>query len=270
MPRSLTAYNWRYFFARFIFYYLLITVVVYFASDILIFPVSKSSYQDIPQALTFKADDETTLIALFLKNPKAKYTILYSHGNAEDLGDILPFLKEYSENGFSIFAYDYHGYGKSEGRPSENKSYLDIQAAYRYLTGTLGISPKYIILHGRSIGTGPTIDLAAKTKVAGVILESPMLTAFRVITNISLFPVDKYENNKKIKGIKAPILFIHAKKDEIIPFWHGQALFDLAENKKRFYLVEEAGHNDLVEIAGKHYWQNIINFADSLPTSASN
>lgn len=258
--------NWN-FLLQLIFYYFLLNVVIYFVSDFAMFPVPASSYQDkqLPHQIKITTSDGKTISAIYLKNEQASYTILYSHGNAEDLGSILPFLEILHSKGFSIFAYDYHGYGTSEGRATEKNTYLDIQSAYYYLTQILKIPPEKIILFGRSVGTGPTIELASKVQTAGVILESPMLTAYRVITVFPLFLLDKYENNRKIGKISVPILFIHGTADKVIPYWHGEKLYKLVTTpKKYFYGVQNANHNDIETVAGDKYWQTIMNFADSL------
>lgn len=246
-------------------------MVVYAISDFMMYPMPKASYQDqgtqgnhFPPIIKLKTLDGKKISAVYLENPKAQHTILFSHGNGEDLGSILVLLEKFRDIGFSVFAYDYHGYGTSEGRPNEYRTYLDIQAAYSYLTQTLHIPAKDIILYGRSIGTGPTIELARKAAVGGIILESPMVSTFRVMTVLPIFPVDKYRNNQKIADIKAPILFIHGTKDNIIPIWHGKYLYELAKAPKLFYPVEGAGHNNVMMAGGKQYLQAILSFASSL------
>lgn len=251
-------------FLRIIIIYGLITVVVYFVADFAMYPVPSPSYRDDKQILKLTTADGQKISAIYLENPQAQYTILFSHGNGEDIGYLMPFFQKYKEQGFSILAYDYHGYGTSEGRPSENNTYMDIAAAYDYLTKQLNTSPQNIILHGRSLGSGPTVELATLHPVAGIILESPFLSAFRVVTQIPLFPIDKYRNNQKITRIKAPILFIHGTQDEVIPFWQGKKLYELANEPKQFLAIENAKHNNITEVAGKVYWQAIIDFANSL------
>ncbi len=218
----------------------------------------------MPHLLKLITDDGKKISALYLHNPKAEFTLLISHGNGEDLGSILHWLMTFYQNGFSVFAYDYHGYGTSEGSPSENNTYRDIDAAYQYLTFILKVPTNRIILFGRSLGSGPTIDLASTSPCAGVIIESGLLTAFRVITGIPLLPVDKYRNNQKIKKIHVPILFIHGTQDEVIPFWHGTQLFKLANSPKKSFWVQGALHNNVTEKAGKEYFKVITEFAKSL------
>ena len=161
-----------------------------------------------------------------------------------------------------MFAYDYEGYGTSEGSPSEKNAYKDADAAYEYLVGQLKVSPDKIIIHGRSVGGGLATYLASREKVAGLILESSFVTAFRTLTQIPLLPFDKFRNIDRIKNIKCPVLVIHGKADKIIPFWHGEKLFEAANEPKLKFWVDDAGHNDLVMMAGNSYWDTIKHFTD--------
>lgn len=113
--------------------------------------------------------------------PDAKYTILFSHGNAVDLGHMSSFyLGLGSKINCNIFSYDYSGYGVSSSKPSEKNLYADIDAAWQALRSHYGISPEKIILYGQSIGTVPTVDLASKYEVGAVILHSPLMSGMRV------------------------------------------------------------------------------------------
>lgn len=253
-----------------IIYYCLLTFVIYIVSDFMIFPTPQVSYQDnadhFPKVIKLNTRDGKKISAIYLKNPQAKQTILFSHGNGEDLGSVLSLLEEFRRIGFSVLAYDYHGYGTSEGKTNEQNTYLDIQAAYLYLTKNLDISPQNIILYGRSIGSGPTIELARQTSVGGVILEAPMVSVFRVITVVPLFPIDTFRNYQKIADIKAPILFIHGVNDKTIPIWHGKYLYNLAKSPKHFFPVEGANHNNVMVVGGNKYLEAIRSFAASLET----
>lgn len=251
--------------------YGLLTVVIYFASDFAIFPIlNGASYDDIrlgQMLRKLKTSDGKTITAVYLPNPKAAFTVLISHGNGEDLGNILSWLMAIYKQGFSVLSYDYHGYGTSEGTPSEKNTYRDIDAAYDYLTRTENIEPSQIIVWGRSLGSGPTIELSSHKPCGGVIIESGFLSAFRVFTHIPLLLVDKYANYLKIKKIHVPILFIHGREDEVIPFWHGEQLYQLANPPKDFFWVKGGFHNNLPEKAGNAYFEAIIKFSNSIGKS---
>lgn len=237
-------------------------------TDRLIFPRPPVSYRDGAQAIKVRADDGTQLTARWLPNPDARFTLLYTHGNYEDLGEVAPLLEYLRELGFSVFSYDYRGYGTSGGgTPRERDVYADQQAAFRYLVDTLGVPASNVIAHGRSVGAAPAVDLAAREPVAGLIIESGFVSAFRVQTSIPLAPFDKLKNLARMPRVKCPVLVIHGTADTIIPAWHGRKLFDAAPGAKTNLWVEGAGHNDLVAVAAERYGQALQAFARSLGPS---
>jgi hypothetical protein len=250
----------------------LIIIIIYFAlslfafffADKMIFLPPSASYSDNANVIKIKTSANHLISAVYLFNKHAKYTILVSHGNAEDLGFIYPFLQELRAQGFSVFAYDYSGYGTSEGISSEKNSYDDIKSAYDYLVNDLGISSQNIILYGHSIGAAVSLDLATKSKVAGIIMESPFVTAFRVVTVFPILPFDEFDNLAKIQKVKCPLLIIHGEQDTIIPIWHGKELYAKANPIKKAYWVPDAGHNDIAYKAGESYWQTIKEFVNSI------
>lgn len=244
--------------------YLTLCVYAFFFTDRQIFQPPLSSYQDSQEILKLTSVSGNKISALYLPHPQGTYTILYSHGNAEDLGMIRPRLQSLFQAGFNVFAYDYQGYGTSQGKPSETGSYEDIKTAYNFLVNQSKIPPDRMILYGRSIGSGPTVDLASKQPVAGVILESPFMTIFRVITVIPLFPFDKFDNLAKIKKVDVPLLILHGTADKIIPFWHGETLFSQANFPKKLHGIKNAGHDDVVELAGQEYFQHLQEFMKGL------
>ena len=205
-----------------IFIYIFFGLYVFFVADRMIFLPQPSSYQDTSAILKLRSADRIQLSAVYLPNPTSTYTILYTHGNAEDLGDIQPVLQQLQKTGFSVFAYDYRGYGTSQGKSSERNSYRDIDTAYNYLTQQLGVPAQRIIAFGRSVGGGAAVDLAARKPLAGLIMESCFTTAFRVVVPIPILPFDKFRNIDKIKKVNCPVLVMHGKADEVVPFSHGQ------------------------------------------------
>jgi len=245
-----------------IFIYAALLVFAFLASDKMMFPIPPASYDDGPDIIKIKTEDGATISAIHLINPDAEYTVLYSHANYVDLGRLEPFLQEYKNRGFSVFAYDYHGYGTSEGRPTEKNVCLDAEAAFKYLTEEAKVAPGKIILYGRSVGTGPGIYLASRYNIAGLIAESPFVTAFRVVTRIPIFPFDKFRNITLIDKINCPVLFIHGKADRTIPIWHSQKLFEKAKEPKLFCRLENASHNVIPADANKIYWQAINEFIE--------
>jgi fermentation-respiration switch protein FrsA (DUF1100 family) len=186
--------------------------------------------------------------------------ILYSHGNGEDLGHIIPFLDEIRQNGFEVVAYDYPGYGVSEGKPSESGCYEAIDATYQYLVNDMEIDPSRIIVWGRSLGTGPSCYLASRSPVGGLLLETPFLSAFRTITEIPVLPWDRFRNLNRLSDIKCPSLVVHGELDEVIPFRHGKKVHQGLPEPKSFLGIENASHNDFRQIGGSAYESAISDF----------
>jgi len=245
-------------------FYLVINLLAFFFSEKLIFEPQASTYVHLQNEIKIPVEHGEEITAVYLPVSGAKWTILSSHGNAEDLGTVLPFMKQFQQHGFSVLLYDYRGYGTSDGSPSEKNAYKDIAAAYHWLVNEKKVDPKTIIVHGRSVGGGPSTWLAAHYKVGGLILESTFLSAFRVKTKVAITPWDKFDNLKNIKKTSCPVLVIHGKQDSVIPFWHGEKLYEVAPHEKMNFWVDLAAHNDLDYRAGKNYFLAIQKFVELL------
>lgn len=233
-----------------------------FISESMMFQPRPSSYADHPNIIKIPSKDGSYISAYMLENQSAHYTVLFSHGNAEDIGDLSEFMKEFTQHGFNVIAYDYSGYGSSNGKPSERAVLANADAVYDYLVTKRGIAPERIIVWGRSIGSGPSVHLAVTHKVGGLVIESGFTSAFRVMTRIRIVPFDRFDNLQKIVNITCPVLVIHGKEDEIIPFRHGQLLFEAARQPKMNFWVNRAGHNDLGIVAGNAYWDTALRFKE--------
>lgn len=244
--------------------YLCIAAYAFFFSNRLMFPAPPASYQDTPEILKLTVPGGEKISALYLPNSEARFTILYSHGNGEDLGDGRVRLEDWRRLGFSVFAYDYRGYGTSEGTATEQHAYQDIETAYQHVTNNLNVAPDRLILYGRSIGSGPSVYLATKEKIAGLILETPFTSTFRVVIPFPLLPFDRFANLSRIRDVRVPLLILHGTLDEVVPFSHGQALYQAANQPKTFVVIEGAGHNNLSDVAGDRYGKALKEFAASL------
>ena len=243
--------------------YALTTLVAFVLAERMIFMPPSASYAAGELAFRHIEVDGSDSVAVFhLPNEAARYTILFSHGNAEDLGHILPVLRQLHGAGFGVIAYDYRGYGQSTGgRPTTRKAAEDIAAVYQFAVGDLGLRSDELILHGRSLGSGPTVELAVRHPVAGVILESAFTSTYRVLTRVELLPFDRFRNARYIGDIRSPVLVIHGTLDRVIPPAHGRRLFALAREPKQSLWVDGAGHNNLVHIAGDTYAAALMRFA---------
>lgn len=248
------------------FIYVCVVLFAHFYSNRMIFLPQKPSYEHSSGIIKIHSENGVGISALYLSNPNSEFTILFSHGNAEDLGDIRDFLEIMQIKGYSVFAYDYQGYGTSSGRPSEKNAYKDIDTAYEYLVKQLNVSADRIIAHGRSVGGAVAIDLASRKKLAGLIVESSFVSAFRAVTRIRVTLFDKFNNIDKIKKVKCPVLMIHGKDDRIIGLWHSEKLFEAANKPKLKFWVDGAGHNNLLSKAGIRYWSTIEEFTDMILT----
>ncbi len=240
--------------------YIALALYAAFGTDSVIFQPHAPSYRDSAEVVKLKSSDGSSISVFYLRNPSARFTIVYSHGNAEDIGDLKPLLQEFHRQGFSILAYDYQGYGTSQGRSTENHSYDDELAAYRYLTEQVGIPSSSILLLGHSVGSGPAVDLASKKPVGGLIVISGFVSAFRVLSHWTILPFDKFNNIRKLRRIHCPVLVMHGRDDEVIPFWHGQALYQAANQPKQSLWIEQAGHND-IDMSSK-YFPGLLKFAE--------
>lgn len=246
-------WSWKRLVRSLLFIYLCFALYVYFRADSMIFLPPSASYQDTPEIIKVPVGDRDRISALHLTNSQAKYTLLYSHGNAEDLGDVRSLLEELNRWGFNVFAYDYRGYGTSDGRPSERNAYADVEAAYGYLTQQLRVPIDRVIAYGRSVGGGSAVDLATRHAIAGLVLENTFTSAFRVVVPFPLLPFDKFPNLSKISRVKCPVLVMHGTDDRTIPVSHGQRLYEAAPDPKMHLWIEGAGHNDFSIVAGDRH-----------------
>jgi fermentation-respiration switch protein FrsA (DUF1100 family) len=240
-------------------------VLIWLFAERLIFLPPRERYARGEEILLLPRAGGGTVAAVHLRNPGARYTILFSHGNAENIVQGMDFLERMRDAGFSVLAYDYSGYGLSTGRPSERAAYADAEAAYDYLTRE-GVPADRVILHGRSLGGAVAADLAARRPAAGLVLESTFTSAFRVVRPYPILPFDRFRTEAKLPRVRTPVLVIHGTDDEVIAFWHGQRLYARAAGPKQRLWVQGATHNDLAWVAGERYWTALRAFADGLGT----
>ncbi|XP_043809956.1 alpha/beta hydrolase domain-containing protein 17B isoform X2 [Manihot esculenta] len=172
------------------------------------------------------------VVAVYIKNPAASLTVLYSHGNAADLGQMFDLFNELSLHlRVNLMGYDYSGYGQSSGKPTEQNTYADIEAAYRCLEERYGVKEEDIILYGQSVGSGPTLDLAARLiKLRAVVLHSPIASGLRV-----MYPVKRTYWFDIYKGTA----------DDVVDWSHGKQLWDLCKEKYEPLWVKGGNHCDL-------------------------
>lgn len=223
-----------------------------------------AAYEDI----YFKTEDGLALNGWFLPKDGARLTLLFCHGNAGNISHRLPKLGMLQRLGLNIFIFDYRGYGRSEGSPSEQGLYRDVRAAYKYLISVRGISKENAILYGESLGGAVAIDLATGEIVKAVITEETFSSVSDVAKTIypflpKLVFSSRFNSVQKIKGIRAPKLIIHSQDDEIIPFALARKLFDAASQPKEFAIIR-GSHNTAYVDSQEEYLAKLKGFLERL------
>lgn len=187
----------------------------------------------------------------------APLTLVYSHGNAEDVGLTLAYIDYLVRTlGVNVLAYEYLGYSVADGEPSEPALYESADGAWDYLTVDCGVPASSIVLFGRSLGSAPAVHIAARSpEVAGLILQSPLSSGSRVLVGVAasyvLKPVDPFQNYAKIGRVRCRTFIMHGTVDEVVPFWHGQTLHDALAKRNLAatpFWAEGCGHNNMPEL----------------------
>ena len=192
--------------------------------------------------------------------------VLLCHGNAGNVGDRVEQIALLAAAGFDVLAFDYRGYGRSGGRPSEQGTYRDARAARDALLRQPGVDPARVCYLGESLGAAVALELAHHHPPAGLILQSPF-TSIRDMARLhypliprALVP-DAYPSLRLIGALRVPLLVLHGERDEIVPPLHGQALYEATTCPKRLELLPGVGHNDLIGRAGAAWAEAIATWA---------
>jgi fermentation-respiration switch protein FrsA (DUF1100 family) len=188
--------------------------------------------------------------------------VLFCHGNAGNVADRLPNARLLVRAGFDVLLFDYRGYGRSRGRPSEEGTYEDARAARGALVDREGVDPARVMYVGESLGGAVALKLAHEEPPAGLVLQSTFTSVrdmaavhYRVLPG-ALVP-DAYPSLSLVADLRTPLLVLHGERDEIVPVSQGRALFDAAPEPKRLHVFPEAGHNDLIAFEGDE-WATVI------------
>lgn len=210
--------------------------------------------------------DGIQLHAWFVPVQAPRGTLLFSHGNAGNISHRLDSVSLFHSLGLNVLIYDYRGYGESEGTPTEAGTYLDVQAAWDHLLEARMIAPQEIIIFGRSLGVAIAAKLASQVPSAGVILESGFTSVADMAA--SLYPWlpgvrplvrNRYDNLEKIEQISSPLLVVHSREDEVIPYSHGEQLFARAKEPKQFMELH-GSHNDAYQLSHETYTKTLQQF----------
>lgn len=220
-------------------------------------------YEDV----SLTTGDNEVLHGWYIQATNSKGVILFFHGNAGNISHRLDSIGIFQELDLDVLIIDYRGYGQSSGRPSEQGTYLDAQAAWDYLVDNRGIAPGKIVIFGRSLGGAVAAWLAAHTTPGAVILESCFTSGLDMAARLYPFlPVRlitrlKYPVKNYVKRVSSPLLVIHSQQDEIIPFDMGQAIFAAASEPKEM-LVLSGDHNGGFLLNRSRYVATIESFLD--------
>lgn len=247
-----------------LFHLTIMAAIAYLASVLMIF-FSQSSLIYYPETgrnlistpdyvgLVYESVEITTtdgeiLHGWFVPAPAANGTVLFFHGNAGNISHRMEYLLMFHRLGYNTFIFDYRGYGQSTGSPSESGTYLDAQAAWRYLTDAKSIPPARIVLFGESLGGAVAAWLAMSEKPGILVLASVFTSVPDMAAKIYPFlPVRflsrfDYNTIEYLQSVTCPVFVAHSPQDEIVPFAHGQALYQAAPGPKQF-LELQGGHN---------------------------
>ena len=193
-------------------------------------------------------EDNIDLLAWYHNKDINKFkTILFLHGNAGSLENRIHKINHFEDMNINFLLLSWRGFSGNKGKPTEKGLYQDARSAVKWLVKQ-GVIEENIIIYGESLGTGITTEIAQNKNFAGIILETPftsMVAAGK--SKYPIFPIklllkDKYESDKKIKNIKSPVLIMHGEEDQIVPFWMGEKMFQMANEPKYSYFTKFDDH----------------------------
>jgi fermentation-respiration switch protein FrsA (DUF1100 family) len=217
----------------------------------------------------FTTDDSVRLHGWWVRRSEESRDdplLLFFHGNAGNLSDRADLVLELANRlPAQVFVVGYRGYGRSEGKPTEDGLFLDARAAWRFLTDDRGVPGERIVVFGKSLGGAVAVDLAMDVDAAGLIVESSFTSipemAARHYPFVPKFLIRTQMNSlSKIGMVSCPKLFVHSRADEVVPYELGRKLYESASQPKAFHEVVGAGHNETWLVGGAPYIEAISGF----------
>lgn len=252
--------------------YFLILVVLLVIQNRLIFrptrnfPFRPAQFGLKPEEIFFSSSDGTRLHGWFFDAGKDAPCLLFCHGNAGNISDRLANVKLLLKLPVNVFIFDYRGYGKSEGSPTEAGVYEDAESAWRFVHEKKGFAASRIVVFGRSLGGAVAAELALRRPLKALILESTFFSLKDLVGKIFPYALfypfipDKFNTGRKIGKVHVPLFIIHGDQDRTVPWSHGKKLFDTANTPKKFWLVKGAHHTDAYEVAPAEYLERLRDF----------
>ena len=211
--------------------------------------------------VTLQTNDNLQLTSWYKAAINNQSTLLFLHGNAGHIGYRMPLARQFINAGFGVFLLEYRGYGGNGGYPTEHGLYEDGRTALRFLYQQ-GVESKQVILYGESLGTGVATQLAVEYPVCAVILQSPFTSLVSLSQDhypwLMIKPWDRFNSLEKMKKIHVPLLVLHGKQDQVVPFDDGLLLFNQANEPKKMVVFEDKNHNNLWGASG--FFEEIIHF----------
>jgi fermentation-respiration switch protein FrsA (DUF1100 family) len=244
--------------------YLVLGVLLYIMQPVFLYsPIQEIS--DTPGELgmyfenvVFETEDGLRLNGWYIPAENTQFTVLFCHGNGGNIMHRLDSINIFYNFGLNCFIFDYRGYGSSEGKTSEEGTYLDAMAAYKWLTDEKKISPNDIVIFGRSLGGSIAAQLAIRVEARALTIESAFTSyvdigrRFYPYMPVRWFARFRYKTIDYIKDVRCPVMIIHSRNDEIMPFEFGRELYEVANEPKEF--VEIFGsHNDGFLVSAEIY-----------------
>ena len=228
------------------------------------------------ESVVFETDDGLRLRGWYIPVENSDFTVLFCHGNGGNIFHRLDSINIFYNLGLSCFIFDYRGYGNSEGKPTEEGTYLDVMAAYKWLTEEKKVSPEDIIIFGRSLGGSIAAQLARKVEARSLIIESGFTSyvdigkKFYPYMLVRWFARFSYKTIDYVKDVRCPVMIIHSRNDEVVPFEFGLELYEAANEPKEF--VEIFGsHNDGFLVSSEIYkkaWTKWLKFLKECESQA--
>tara|TARA_A100001011_G_scaffold407_1_gene523 strand:- start:1884 stop:2684 length:801 start_codon:yes stop_codon:yes gene_type:complete len=233
--------------------YVIVIIFVYLYQRNLLYHPSENNYQDAKiqfnyEEIFIKVDEKIKLKSWIIKKDFIKFkTLVIFHGNAGHLSNRIYKINELNKLDINILLISWRGFSGNKGSPTEKNLYQDAESAIKWLNEQK-IDNKKIILYGESLGSGVAIEMAKKNNFNSIILESPFTSIensakiYYPYLPVRLLLKDKYDSISKIKMVNTPILIMHGKMDDIVPFSMGKELFEKANNPKYSYFTSDDGH----------------------------